>query len=176
MTEAELVALAEDMFDLKLVVGGPPDTKSMKIKAAKTLEDAAKPSGNVPVFLKGQGEEGVGRTFNMRFKGPMQTAKIATESFTDKLDEAGLAFFNTLSDSSFSDQAVAFLNAYWHEVGAQAEFIFTVAYEMIKKADMHAKGVNYLHLYDEGNDLDFNIGMVEGETVFTGVLDRLVPI
>jgi len=24
---------------------------------------------------------------------------------------------------------------------------------------MHTKGVNYVHLYEEGNDLDFNIGL-----------------
>jgi hypothetical protein len=26
-------------------------------------------------------------------------------------------------------------------------------------ADMHTKGVSYIHLYEEGNDLDFNIGL-----------------
>ncbi len=31
-------------------------------------------------------------------------------------------------------QAIAFLNAYWTEIHTQAEFIFTVAYEMMKYA------------------------------------------
>merc|ERR1712194_914960 len=53
----------------------------------------------------------------------------------------------------------AFLNAYWDEIGSQAEFIFGCAWETIKYADMHAKGCNYVHLYEEGNDLDFNIGL-----------------
>jgi hypothetical protein len=30
---------------------------------------------------------------------------------------------------------------------------------MIKYADMHAKGVSLIHLYDEGSDLDFDIGL-----------------
>jgi hypothetical protein len=51
------------------------------------------------------------------------------------------------------------LNAYWDEVGDQADFIFGVGWEMIKYADMHAKGVSLIHKYDEGNDLDFNIGL-----------------
>jgi len=59
----------------------------------------------------------------------------------------------------FSEQAVAFLNAYWAEVGDQADFIFGCAWETIKFADMHAKGISYVHLYQEGNDLDFNIGL-----------------
>jgi hypothetical protein len=59
----------------------------------------------------------------------------------------------------FSKQAVAFLNAYWAEIGGQADFIFAVAWEVIKYADMHAKGISLIYKYDEGNDLDFNIGL-----------------
>jgi len=80
-------------------------------------------------------------------------------SFIEKLDDESLAFFNDLATKPFSQQAVAFLNAYWEEVGSQAEFIFNVSWELIKYADMHTKGVNYIHLYDEGFDLDFNIGL-----------------
>merc|ERR1712157_720678 len=29
----------------------------------------------------------------------------------------------------------------------------------MKKADMHAKGISLLHLYNEGNDVDFDIGL-----------------
>jgi hypothetical protein len=80
-------------------------------------------------------------------------------SFTQKLDPEGLAYFATISSKPFSEQAVAFLNAYWREVHDQAEFIFTVAWEILKKADMHSKGVMYIHQYSEGNDVDFDIGL-----------------
>lgn len=80
-------------------------------------------------------------------------------SFTEKLDAEGMAFFNATCEKPFAEQAVAFLNAYWAEVGSQAEFIFGCAWEVMKYSDMHAKGVNYVHLYEEGNELDFNIGL-----------------
>lgn len=80
-------------------------------------------------------------------------------SFVEKLDEEGLAFFNAQAEKNFSGQICAFLNAYWAEIGSQADFIFEVTYEMLRQADMHAKGVLYVHKYEEGNDLDFNIGL-----------------
>jgi len=80
-------------------------------------------------------------------------------SFTEKLDPDALAFFNEVCKKPFNQQAVSFLNAYWPEVNSQAEFIFTVAWEIIKYADMHSKGVSLIYLYDEGADLDFNIGL-----------------
>jgi len=80
-------------------------------------------------------------------------------AFTQKLDKESLEFFDKVAKEPFSKQAIAFLNAYWTEVGDQAPFIFNVAWECIKYADMHTKGVSYVHLYDEGNDLDFNIGL-----------------
>jgi len=80
-------------------------------------------------------------------------------SFIEKLDAEGLAFFNNMTLSSYSQQAVAFLNTYWDEVGTQADFIFEVTYDWLKAADMHAKGVEYVHKYEEGNDLDFNFGL-----------------
>lgn len=86
-------------------------------------------------------------------------------SFVEKLDEEGLKFFNDTAAKPFSQQAVAFLNAYWNEVGDQADFIFGCAWETIKYADMHAKGVEYVHKYVEGNDLDFNIGLYFYETL-----------
>ena len=92
------------------------------------------------------------------------------KAFTEALDEDALAFFNDLTEKPFSEQAVAFLNAYWEEVGSQAEFIFTVAWETIKYADMHTKGVDYIHLYKEGNDLDFNVGLYFYEKLCKKVL------
>jgi len=80
-------------------------------------------------------------------------------SFTSQLDAESLKYFNEVTQKPFSQQAVHFLNAYWPEVHTQAEFIFTVAWEMIKYAEMHSKGISLRHLYDEGHDLDFDISL-----------------
>jgi hypothetical protein len=80
-------------------------------------------------------------------------------SFTEKLDPDALTFFNDVCQKPFGDQAIAFLNAYWQEVHSQAEFIFTVAWEMMKYADMNSKGISLLHQYHEGHDVDFDIGL-----------------
>ena len=80
-------------------------------------------------------------------------------SFVEKLDKESLDYFSAVCKKPFSEQAVAFLNAYWPEVHQEAEFIFTVAWEMMKYADMQAKGVHYLYQYEEGSDLDFDIGL-----------------
>jgi len=77
----------------------------------------------------------------------------------EKLDPEALDYFNTIANKPFGEQAVAFLNAYWEEVHSQAEFIFTVAWETMKYADMQSKGISLLHLYREGCDVDFDIGM-----------------
>mmetsp|Transcript_6188 Transcript_6188/g.17466 ORF Transcript_6188/g.17466 Transcript_6188/m.17466 type:complete len:280 (-) Transcript_6188:49-888(-) len=84
---------------------------------------------------------------------------MAAKSFTEKLDAEALAFFNSVCEKKFSEQAVHFLNAYWPEIGSQAEFIFTVAWETIKYADMHFKGIQLVFKYEEGNELDLNIGL-----------------
>jgi len=80
-------------------------------------------------------------------------------SFVEKLSAEALAHFNEVTQKPFSQQAVAFLNAYWPEVHDQADFIFTVAWEVMKYADMHAKGISLIYQYEEGNELDFDIGL-----------------
>jgi hypothetical protein len=80
-------------------------------------------------------------------------------SFVEKLDQEALDYFNMVGKKPFNEQAVAFLNAYWPEVHGEAEFIFSVAWEKMKYADMSSKGVQYLYQYDEGCDLDFDIGL-----------------
>lgn len=80
-------------------------------------------------------------------------------AFVEKLDPEALEFFNNVAAKKFQEQAVAFLNAYWKEVGSQAEFIYSVSWEIIKYADMHTKGISLIHKYDEGNDVDFDIGL-----------------
>lgn len=84
---------------------------------------------------------------------------MAAVSFKDKMDEKSLAYFNEVCEKPFSQQACAFLNAYWPEVGSQAEFIFSVAWEVMKYSDMHFKGVTLIHKYEEGVDVDLNVGL-----------------
>jgi len=80
-------------------------------------------------------------------------------SFVEKLDKESLDYFCAVCKKPFSEQAVAFLNAYWPEVHDDADFIFSVAWEMMKYADMNSKGIQYLYQYEEGADLDFDIGL-----------------
>jgi hypothetical protein len=81
------------------------------------------------------------------------------KSFTEKLDADALRYFSEVAKRPFSQQAVSFLNAYWAETHTEAEFIYTVAWETIKYADMHSKGISLIYKYDEGHDLDFDIGL-----------------
>lgn len=75
-----------------------------------------------------------------------------------KIQDPELAeFFADSEDKKFSEQAVDFLNAYWGEVGDQAEFIFSAAYMWFVKADMHTKGVQLQHLYEEGKSVEYNV-------------------
>jgi len=39
------------------------------------------------------------------------------QDFLSGLSPEGLAFFNDVCDRNFADQATAFLNAYWGEIG-----------------------------------------------------------
>jgi len=88
---------------------------------------------------------------------PSKTA--SGKSFTEKLDGEALKYFTEVTHRPFSQQAVAFLNAYWPEAKDEAEFIYSVAWDTIKYADMHNKGIKYLYEYDEGHDVDFDIGL-----------------
>jgi len=82
-----------------------------------------------------------------------------TTSFTEKLDAESLKFFNEVCKRPFSQQAVAFLNAYWPEVNKEAEYVYSTSWDMMKKADMNCKGISLIYKYDEGEDLDFDIGL-----------------
>jgi hypothetical protein len=81
------------------------------------------------------------------------------KSFTEKLDDAAMKFFSEVCSRPFSQQAVAFLNAYWPEAKDEAEFIYSVGWDILKYADMHAKGISLVFKYDEGHDVDFDIGL-----------------
>lgn len=89
---------------------------------------------------------------------PVLKAK-AGPSFTEKLDAESMKFFSEVSKRKFSEQAVSFLNAYWPEVNAEAEFIYSVSWDFVKYADMHSKGISLVFQYDEGFDVDFDIGL-----------------
>jgi len=89
---------------------------------------------------------------------PTPKAK-AGPSFTEKLDAESMKFFTEVASRPFSQQAVAFLNAYWPEAHDEAEFIYSVAWDVVKRADMHNKGISLIYQYDEGKDVDFDIGL-----------------
>jgi len=84
-------------------------------------------------------------------------------SFTEKLDEKSLEVFNAACSKNCSSQAMFFLNAFWDEFGDQSEFIFAVSNQIFRMADMKAKGIMFVHLYDEGKDLDFDMGIYHFE-------------
>jgi hypothetical protein len=77
-------------------------------------------------------------------------------TFKDQLDEKSLERFNEVAKKNFAEQAQFFLNAFWDEVGDQAEFIYEVAYETLQRADMRWKNVSYVHLYEDGDEVDFD--------------------
>lgn len=92
-------------------------------------------------------------------------------AFTAKLDKEALDYFNSVTAKPFSQQAVHFLNAYWPEVSTEAEFVYSAAWDVIKYADMHAQGISLIYKYDEGKDLDFNIGLYFYEKLCKKVLE-----
>jgi len=80
-------------------------------------------------------------------------------SFTEKLDAKSLEAFSVACKKKFSEQAQFFLNAFWDEFGSEAEAIYTASWEAIKLADRRWRNVTYVHLYEEGNDLDFDMAL-----------------
>lgn len=71
--------------------------------------------------------------------------QAGAKSFIEKLDSEALNFFNQVASKPFSQQATAFLNAYWPEVKDEAEFIYSVAWDKVKYADMHFKGIQLVY-------------------------------
>jgi hypothetical protein len=80
-------------------------------------------------------------------------------SFIEALDEKSLEVFNEAALRPFSQQAVFFLNAFWAEYEDQAEYIYAVVWSICCQGDMEAKGIMYVHQYEEGQDLDFDMGI-----------------
>jgi len=80
-------------------------------------------------------------------------------SFTEKMDEKSLAAFTKAAKGPFAEQAMFFLDAFWQEFGDFADVIFSVHYEHMKMADMRIRNIQYIHLYEDGADLDFDMGL-----------------
>jgi len=87
------------------------------------------------------------------------SSKKGGTSFTEKMDEKSLAAFTKAAKGPFSEQAMFFLDAFWEEFGEYADIIFSVHYEHMKMADMRIRNIQYIHLYEDGADLDFDMGL-----------------
>jgi len=87
-------------------------------------------------------------------------AKHNGASFTEALDEKSLEYFNEVCTRPYAEQAQFFLNAFWDEFGDQAEVIYSVHWDTVKRVEMESQGFSYLHLYEEGFDLDFDMGLL----------------
>jgi len=159
MSETKSTADRKKMFE---DLSKPKKMKKVSTKVNDGM-GRTKLLGNIRSSKKGslksapKPKEGLSRSAKYQFKKSRAEAK--GHSFTEKLDEEGLRFFNHVTEQTFSDQAIAFLNAYWAEVGNQAEFIYSVSWDIFKYADMHARGINYVHKYKEGSKLEFDIGL-----------------
>jgi len=92
-------------------------------------------------------------------------------SFTEQMDEKSLEAFTKAAKGPFSDQAMFFLDAFWQEFGDHAEMIYAVHYEHMKMADMRIKNIQYIHLYEDGADLDFDMGLYFFEQLCKFLLD-----
>lgn len=87
-------------------------------------------------------------------------------AFVQKLDAESLKFFNEVCQRTFSEQAVFVLNAFYEELKDNLDFIYEVAWESIKKVDMDHRNIKYIHLYEEGCDLDFDMALRLFEVIF----------
>lgn len=75
--------------------------------------------------------------------------------FQSRYSPEVVAFFTEINKKPITQQAIEYLNAYWDEVGDQAEFIFSVAIKVFREADMHRQGITLYYKYDEGSDVDY---------------------
>jgi len=87
------------------------------------------------------------------------------------MDEKSLAAFTKAAKGPFSDQAMFFLDAFWEEYGDHAEMIYSIHYEHMKMADMRIRNIQYIHLYEDGADLDFDMGLYFFEQLCKFLLD-----
>jgi hypothetical protein len=104
--------------------------------------------------------DGVAKSIKDQFLEDQKEKKNAGgASFKEKLDEKSLEIFNKACAKKSSEQCMFFLNAFWDEYGDQAEFIYAVANQIFRMADMKIRNIQFVHLYEEGKDLDFDMGI-----------------
>lgn len=172
MSEVKSTAAARKMFqDLQKKDKSKMSKVSTRVKTGMTrtkMLGSIKKGTSLNKVQRPQ--EGLSRAAKKAFNR-VRADKKGT-SFIEKLDEEGLRFFNYVAALPFSQQAVAFLNAYWAEVNSQAEFIYSVSWDTFKYADMQARGINYVHLYKEGVNLEFDIGLYFYERLCRFLGDR----
>jgi len=84
---------------------------------------------------------------------------MAAEAFKQLLDADSIRVFEEACAKPYSEQATFFLNAYWVEYEDQAEAIYSLAWKTMEAAEMEAKGIMYVHQYDEGNELDIDTSL-----------------
>jgi len=84
---------------------------------------------------------------------------MAAEAFKQLLDADSIRVFNEACEKPYSQQATFFLNAYWVEYADQAEVIYNLGWKAMQAAEMEAKGIMYVHQYDEGNELDIDTSL-----------------
>ena len=108
-------------------MGSSSSPRVNKLKTAPPVPKVAVPEPPRMVNKKVADTISAPRTFSTRLEEPANKGT----AFTEKLDAEALAYFSDLCQKPFSVQAVAFLNAYWPEVGSQSEFIFSCAWEKI---------------------------------------------
>lgn len=82
---------------------------------------------------------------------------MADKDFKSQLDAESLKVFTEACEQPFATQAIFFLDAFWEEYGDQAEYMYAVAYHILRDIDMAGKGINYVHKYTEGTELDFDL-------------------
>eukprot|EP00924_Labyrinthula_sp_SR-Ha-C_P015109 maker-scaffold_9-snap-gene-8.59-mRNA-1 protein AED:0.26 eAED:0.27 QI:0/0/0/1/0/0/2/0/407 len=93
---------------------------------------------------------------NIRKVSVNNAGKLIDSAFTNgKYSQEVIEFFSEMNQKSITEQAIAYLNAYWDEVGDQAEFIFSVAIRIFREADMHRQGISLYYKYDEGSSVDY---------------------
>lgn len=88
-------------------------------------------------------------------RGGQKTQGEASGYVGEVTDEDVKAYFAAVQKDKFSEQAVKFLNAYWAQIGSQANFIYDVALKWFVYADMHTKGISDHSVYEEAQDLDY---------------------
>jgi len=109
---------------------------------------------------------GTARSKSPRARRTKKDVQGTGESFTEQLDEKSLEFFNEVCHRTFAQQAQFFLDAFWEEHGDQADIIYTHLWPLIKKVDMEHLGIHWIHEYEEGVDLDFDMALRLFESVY----------